>query len=87
MSIFHFPTLSRSRDFHPAFDKIRAFVPFGVPMLAATVTEATREEIIKKLDMGGCCIVSVSPNKANIYYKVVKRSTIEQDFELPIARP
>ena len=76
----------RSRDFRPAFDKIRdlrAFVPFGVPVLAATasVTEAMRDEIIEKLDMGGCCIVSVSPNKANIYYEVAKRSFIKQDFD------
>ena len=59
------PILSMSRD---SFDKVRdlrAFIPFGVPMLAATasVTEAMREEIIEKLDMGGCCIVSVSPTR------------------------
>ena len=42
-------------------------MPPGVPMLAATatVTEAMREDIIAKLDMVGCSIISVSPNKPN----------------------
>ena len=77
---------NRSRDFRPAFDQIRdlrAFVPHGVPMLAATasVTEAMRDEIIKKLDMSGYHIVSVSPNKKNIFYEVLVRSTIDEDFD------
>ena len=38
------------------------------PMLAttATVTKRMRDEVIVKLDMVGCCVVSESPNKPNI---------------------
>ncbi|KAL5474741.1 hypothetical protein EMCRGX_G026734 [Ephydatia muelleri] len=39
-----------------------------------------RDDIIDKLDMAGCCVVSESPNKPNIYYEVVRRKTIEEDF-------
>ena len=51
-------------------------------MLAATatVTDVIRRDIIRQLDMEGCKIVSVSPNKPNIFYSVRKRSTIEDDF-------
>ena len=31
--------------------------------------------------MAGCCILSESPNKPNIYYEVVQKNTIEEDFE------
>ena len=55
----------------------------GVPMLAttATVTEAMRGDITEKLDMAGCSIISVSPNKPNICYEVVKTSTVDEDFD------
>ena len=58
-------------------------MPPGVPMLAttATVTVRMREYIIEKLDMGGCFIVSESPNKPNICYEVTRKKTIEVDFE------
>ena len=64
----------RSHDFHPAFDRIRdlrAFVPCGVPVLAA-----------EKLDMVECCVVSVGPNKKNILFEGVIMSmyNIEDDF-------
>ena len=45
--------------------------------VTATVTEAMKEDIIVKLDMVGCSTVSVSPNKPNIYYEVLRKSTIE----------
>ena len=37
-------------------------------MLAATVTvtDVMRRDILDKLDMGGCMMVSESPNKPNI---------------------
>ena len=43
-------------------------------MLAATatVTDVIRRDIIRQLDMEGCKIVSVSPNKPNIFYSVRK---------------
>ena len=51
-------------------------------MLAATatVTDVIRHDIVRQLDMEGCKIVSVSPNKPNVFYSVRKRSTIEDDF-------
>ena len=68
----------RSEDLRPAFDhlhELRAFVPAGSPMLAttATVTKWMRDEVIVKLDMIGCCVVSESPNKPNICYEVHDR--------------
>ena len=79
-------TMHRSKDFRPSFgalNELRAFVPPCAPMLAttATVTIRMRDDIIDKLDMAGCCVVSESPNKPNIYYEVVRRKTIEEDFE------
>ena len=79
----------RSSDFRPLYSHIhelRAFVPSGVPMLAATatVTDVIRRDIIKQLDMDGCTVISVSPNKPNISYSVCKRSTIEDDFSVII---
>ena len=73
--------VGRSREFRPAFDRLhelRAYIPFGTVMLAvtATVTEAMKEDIIVKLDMVGCSTVSVSPNKPNIYYEVLRKSTV-----------
>ena len=57
-------------------------MPPGVPILAATatVTPSIRADIIDKLDMKGCEMVSVSPNRSNIYYEVQHCSTIE-DFQ------
>ena len=51
-------------------------------MLAATatVTDEIRRDVIQQLDMDGCKVISVSPNKPNIFYLVCKRSTIENDF-------
>ena len=76
----------RSDDFRPAYGRvheIRAFVPFGVPMLAltATVTDSIRSHVIKSLNMIDCSFVSESPNKANIMYSVRMRSSdFEEDF-------
>ena len=44
----------------------------------ATVTEAMRG---RKLDMAGCSIISVSPNKPNVCYEVVHKSTVDEDFD------
>ena len=50
-------------------------------MLAATatVTDAMRRDVIDKLDMSGCEIVFVSPNKPNIFYCVQRRSEKLED--------
>ena len=55
---------------------VHAFLSPDVPMLAATasVTESMRRDIIDKLNMSACCVVSISPNKKNIYYQVVRKS-------------
>ena len=46
-------------------------------MLAATatVTEVMRKMIVEVLEMTGCAVVSVSPNKPNIFYSVRGRTT------------
>ena len=58
-------------------------MPCGAPMLAttATVTLTIRNDIIEKLDMAGCCILTESPNKPNISYEVVLKKTIEEGFD------
>ena len=57
-------------------------MPSGAPMLAttATVTTATRNDIIEKLDMAGCSVLTESPNKPNITCEAVRKNTIEEDF-------
>ena len=58
-------------------------MPSGVPLLAATatVTRAIRDDIIDRLDMRGCQVICVSPNRPNIYYEVRPRTTVEADME------
>lgn len=75
----------RSQSFRPVYARIgevRAIVPSGTPLMAttATVTKAVRGDICNKLEMKGCRIVYVSPNKPNMYYEVVTRTDIEEDF-------
>ena len=82
--------LCRSKDFRPAFDRIRdirAFVPPRTPFLAATatVTKRMRDYVVQRLGMAGCCNVSESPNKPNICYEVVRKTSIEEDFAFVIA--
>ena len=77
--------IDRSKDFRPlygALRELRSFVPSCAPMLAttATVTSVMREDIIRMLDMDGCCLVSESPDKQNITYEAVRKNTIEEDF-------
>ena len=76
-------TIGRSKDFRPSFGALKnlgAFVPSGAPMLAttATVTLMMRNDIIEKLDMAGCCILTEPPNKPNISYDVVLMKTLEE---------
>ena len=82
---------NRSSDFRPSYThlhELRAFVPRGVPMLAATatVTDMMRRDIVDKLDMNGCKMVSESPNKPNIFYAVQRRSeNLEDDMSFIVA--
>ena len=57
-------------------------MPSGAPMLAtkATVTTAMRNDIIEKLDMVGCYVLTESPNKPNITYEGVRKNNMEEDF-------
>jgi len=57
-------------------------VPKGTLFLActATVTHGIREEIIQSLEMFDCALVSTSPDRPNIYYKVRSRTDIESDM-------
>lgn len=75
----------RSSDFRPCFDRLhnlRAFVPSGTPFLAltATVTRTMRASTIRSLDMRGCEVISLSPNRPNIFYAVLQRTNVESDF-------
>ena len=52
-------------------------------MLAATatVTEVMRKEIVEVLEMTGYAVISISPNKPNIFYSVkVYSSSISEDL-------
>ncbi len=53
---------------------------FTAPEAECTAT-ATHIDVCKKLDMVGCTIISVSPDRPNIYYEVFDRTEIEKDFE------
>ena len=53
--------------------------------LTATATISTRHKIISSLNMRGFYIVSQNPYKANIYYAVQKKGSIEECF-LPIVQ-
>lgn len=52
-------------------------------MLAATAiaTRSIRYDVIDKLDMVGCEVVRVSPDRPNMYYEVHPRTGIENDME------
>ena len=45
------------------------------------MTPPIRDDVIDKLDMKGCEMICVSPDRPNIYYEVRPRSTIEDDFQ------
>ena len=76
---------NRSSDFRPTFSRLhelRALLPCGVPTMAltATVTNEMRKDVIKRLDMQGCSVVSASPDRPNILYRVFNRTTLEEDM-------
>lgn len=75
----------RSSDFRPTFSRLHelhALLPCGVPTMAltATVTNVMRKDVIERLDMEGCSVVSASPDRPNILYRVCKRTTLEEDM-------
>lgn len=46
----------------------------------ATASRSVRKDIIEKLEMTNCVHVSASPDRPNIFYGVVARTDIENDF-------
>ena len=81
-----FTEFCRSKDFRPAYGRLhelRALVPLGTPILActATITRSIREEVMRSLEMEGCVVVSVSPDRPNIFYEVQARTDIPSDME------
>ncbi len=57
-------------------------MPPHTPFLAATatVTKRMRDYVVQNLGMAGCFMVSESPNKPNICYEVVRKTSIGEDF-------
>ena len=62
--------------------EVRAVVPSGTPMIAltATATRAVCSDIRAKLEMTGCKLVFMSPNRPNIHYEVRSRIDVEVDM-------
>ena len=52
-------------------------------MLAATatITNNMRNDVISRLDMKECKLVSASPDRPNINYFMTRRTTIEEDLK------
>ena len=52
-------------------------------MLAATatITNNMRNNVISRLDMKECKLVSASPDRPNTTYFVTRRTTIEEDLK------
>ena len=53
--------------------------------LTATATGAVRSDVIGKLEMSGCKLVCLSPNRPNIYFEVKRRVDIDNDMA-PLVR-
>ena len=80
-----FYVVVRSKDFRPAYGRIheiRALIPPMTPLLActATVAKSVREEVIKSLEMVAYEIISKSPDRPNIFYKVQRMTESETDL-------
>ena len=72
-------------DFRPTYARVhelRALVPSGTPMLAATatVTKITLPTIIRLLNIVDYKLICVPPERPNIYLEVHVRTTIEEDL-------
>ena len=53
--------------------------------VTATITSDIRKDVIGRLDMRDCKLVSASPNRPNITYMVTRRTTIEEDLKHVVA--
>ena len=73
----------RGQQFRMEFaniSEVRSLLPKNTNLMALTATAnlKTREMVVKSLDMKGCFVLSQNPNKTNMYYKVVKKTTVIQ---------
>ena len=50
--------------------------------LQLLVTDMTGRDVIKQLDLDDCKVISVSPNKPNIFYSGCKWSAIKEDLSV-----
>lgn len=78
--------MCRSKEFRPAYSRLaelRAIVPSGTPFTActATATKSDKVEVLESLEMRGCVEVSASPDRPNIFYAVMPRTTVEGDLD------
>ena len=85
LTVNHFITVLRGRDFREAYNKlkdIRALMMPGLPMVALTATAncKTRNYIISKLDMEGCIVIKSSSNRPNIFYEVCILPDCDEDM-------
>ena len=76
---------SSSGSFRPEYSRlgeIRALLPPGAPVLAATATatKAITDDVCRKLEMAVCKVVFVSPDRENIYFEVFTRTDIHEDM-------
>ena len=74
-----------SKDFRPTYSclhELWALVPSGVPMMAltATITKLMLADVKAQLNMPECQLVCLSSDRANIFYQVIERTSIEADF-------
>ena len=70
----------RGKDFRMDFARIaeiRSLMPRNCNILAltATATLATRKIVVESLEMQGCFVMAVNPNKPNIKYIVASKPT------------
>ena len=90
VSGFFFPFYnSRGDDFREDFARlgeIRSLIPKHVNILAltATATKPTRKAVIKRLNMQKPVIISVTPNKPNIVYRLQDKDSSMKESLAPL---
>lgn len=66
--------------------EVRSLIPQHVPImsLTATATKSTRKVVMKRLNMKHPMVISVTPDKPNVVYRVADKTTME-DIVTPVA--
>ena len=77
--------LYRSMDFRPSYGRlaeIHSLLPPSTPYMActATATKSIQKDVVQTLEMPDCTIVSMSPDRPNIFYQVKLRTEMETDL-------